>query len=177
MYFIQFQLLGFFIKVMLISLLPSIFIFLITFFDRYLFTNCQIYIFFLASQLTAIYLASDVDIKTICYYFFYQIMIAVPKKKQYPVINVLSFKLLMQLLSTYSTISSFLYLPLNRQFAELFPYSIPSVIIFFKQRKTCLKMHKYFICRFKLLQLNYPTIKTMLRRILQVKYMSFFIRH
>ena len=90
MCFVRFWLSGSFVKVRLVSLSPSIFISLTASSGSSSFRNRQIHTPSLAPWLTATYSASEVDVETVRCLLLHQVTIALPRKKQYPVIDFLS---------------------------------------------------------------------------------------
>ena len=93
MCFVWFWLSRSFVKVRLVSLSSSIFISLTASSGSSLFQNHWIYIPSLAPLLMATYSASKVDVKIVRYLLLHQVTIALAKKKQYPVIDFLPFRL------------------------------------------------------------------------------------
>ena len=87
---VRFWLSGSFVKVRLVLLSPSISILLTTCSGRSSFRKHLIHTPCLAPWLIATYLASDVDVDTVCCRLLDQVVIAPPRKKQYPVIGFLS---------------------------------------------------------------------------------------
>lgn len=69
-YLVRFWLFGFFVKVKLVLLLPSIFILLTTYSESSLFRKHLIYIPSFAPWLIATYWALDIDVNTVCYCSF-----------------------------------------------------------------------------------------------------------
>ncbi len=89
---VRFWFSGSFVKVRLVSLLPSISILLTACLGSISFRKRLTYTPSLVSWLIATYLASDIDVNTVCCHLLDQVVIAPLRKKQYPVIDFLSLR-------------------------------------------------------------------------------------
>lgn len=175
MCFIWCWLFAFFVRIILISLFPKSSISR-TISNFNLLIKCQIHNIFLAAYLSAIYSALIVDINTIlCFLLLYKIT-ALLKKKQYPIIDFWSSKLLIRLLFTY-LMSLYKDRSLGDALSDLLLYTNLSYIVLFKYWIILIIVRRWLFFKSKLYLLSCHITKAMSDLVLHAKYISLSIKN